>query len=39
MSPQFDTPLGYNWGWGIYPRLCKPSKKYKKPLISHEISG
>ena len=38
-SPQFYTPLGYNWGWDIYPRLCKPSKNTKKPPISYEISG
>ena len=24
------SPLGYSWGWDIYPRLCKPSKKIQK---------
>ena len=37
--PQFYTPLGYSWGWDTYLRFPKPSKKYKKPLISCEISG
>ena len=26
-SPQFATPLGYNWGQSAYSRSCKPSKK------------
>lgn len=33
-SPQFATPLGYNWGQSAYSRSCKPSKKYKKQPIS-----
>lgn len=37
--PQFNTPLGYSWGQSAYPRFCKLSKKYKKPLIPYEISG
>ena len=38
-SPQFATPLGYNWGQSAYSRSCKPSKKYKKTADFNEISG
>ncbi|WP_418371498.1 hypothetical protein, partial [Agathobaculum sp.] len=37
--PRFDTPLGYSWGQSAHPHSSKPLKKYKKPLISYEISG
>ena len=29
-SPQFATPLGYNWGQSACPYPSKPFKKYKK---------